>query len=282
MVSPVRRVLRFLIFKLLPYDYKKHTKVKSVVNDESLKVVVSLTSFPARISNLWLVINCLLHQTSQPDLIILWLSLKQFEGLDDVPDSLKKLQSDKFQIRFVDEDYRSHKKYLYVFNEYPNDYVILVDDDIIYRPDLLENLIMYARLYPDSVICNYGSIIDYYDDGRLKPYNSWKKIKRLEPNYHHFFFGSGGGTLFRPCKLYKDVLNIKLALKLTPLADDIWLNCMVRLSGLKIFYLNLGEFVPIKEEGYALFDENLSKNDIQLNAIIEYYQSEININPFNQ
>ena len=128
-----------------PYiaEYKKKTGI-----------IVSLTSFPARINDVWQVIECLLRQSYQPKHIFLYLSKEQFLSVNDIPIILRNLQSNIFQIKLVDGDIRSHKKYYYVSKEFPNSLVLLVDDDIYYPTDMIEtlyegkaNLILRVNVY---------------------------------------------------------------------------------------------------------------------------------------
>ena len=107
------------------------TKKKLTINENNLNVIVSLTTFPTRINRVWIVIECMLRQTYKPDRIILWLSKEQFECLDKLPKSLLKLQSRGLEIKFCNEDLRSHKKYFYSIKKYPCDILITVDDDVI-------------------------------------------------------------------------------------------------------------------------------------------------------
>src|SRR5690606_22827294 len=74
----------------------------------SIEVVVSLTSFPARINTVWLVIESLLRQKVKPDKLILWLSKDQFSSIDVLPKRLKSQILRGLEIRFVEGDLRSH------------------------------------------------------------------------------------------------------------------------------------------------------------------------------
>lgn len=56
----------------------------------------------------------------------------------------------------VNGDIKSHKKYLYVAMEYPNDYVFLIDDDMFYPSTLIERTWNAHINIPNSIICNYG------------------------------------------------------------------------------------------------------------------------------
>ena len=136
-MTPFRKAVRNVASRILPrYLSKPHDQ--NYKREDS--VIVSFTSFPARINEVWQVVSCMLRQTLQPREIILWLSKDQFPTTESIPDSLRKLEGDRFTIRMVDGDIRSHKKYFYVAKEHPDDYVFLIDDDIYYPPTILMNI----------------------------------------------------------------------------------------------------------------------------------------------
>ena len=63
--------------------------LKKVVKPYQPKLIVSLTSFPARINTVHQVIESLLNQTKKADKIILWLAPEQFpNGEKDLPEKL--------------------------------------------------------------------------------------------------------------------------------------------------------------------------------------------------
>ena len=241
---------------------------------EKEPVIISLTSFPARIHRLWIVVECLLRQTYSIKRIILWLSENQFPKKSCIPQSLTNLISDKFEIRLVSGDIRSHKKYYYAFNEFPSSLVMLVDDDIFYPSTMLDELYRDRNKYGGEgvVVGRWGNVIAHDERGGLLPYLKWRPVEN--ENEDNQFFGSGGGTLLRAENLYEDCLNIELARKLAPLADDVWLNAMCRLKGLRI-HIKRQQILPVLNRNPC----NLSKenngennmNDVQINAVQDYY-----------
>lgn len=278
-LSPFRKMLRTTASYYLPQFLAKSSRPEAKFHCKNL--IVSLTTFPTRINDVWMTIECLLRQTYMPEKIILWLSKEQFSSKKDLPESLLKLENDVFEMRFVNGDIRSHKKYVYAFNEFPTKLIVTIDDDIIYSPNLIENLVKANRQYPNDVLCCYARIIKWNKSKCLEPYNNWPVTSNIDCT--ELFFGSGGGTLFQPSKLYKDVLNVELSKELTPLADDIWLNAMCRLSKLKIRLITRSLYLFMdKNEGESLSKQNVGKqmNDIQLQNIVDYYVKKIGINPF--
>lgn len=279
LLTPPRYIVRSLANSILPNYLAKSRAISNRVIEG---LIVSFTSFPARINNVWQVVECLSRQTYLPEKIILWLSKDQFPSEEDIPESLKSRLNDRFEIRFVEGDIRSHKKYHYISMLFPEKNVFLIDDDIYYPTTLIENTWKAHLANPDAVICNYGFHIHFDDKGDILPYNHWK---RIYDGSHSpaIFFGSGGGTLIKPSCLYSDLVDINLALQLTPIADDIWLNAMVNLAGLNKVLLNNRQILPvcIKDDSkLASQNRENSQNDIQLENVISYYTKEIGFNPF--
>lgn len=279
-LTPIRRFLRKLANKQLKryFDHKPIDYSKPVSDD----LIVSLTSFPARINYVYLTVESLLRQTILPNRIVLWLSNTQFKNKEELPIRLKKLENDIFEIRFVDGDIRSHKKYYYVFKEYPNSRIVLVDDDIIYSDRMIENLLEAKSKYPDAIISRFAFTILRNSDYSLRPYNTWPLILQ-KGLYNDCFLGTGAGTLIVPSMLIKDVLNIELATQLTPLADDIWINAMIKLSGKNIYISSNMNFLPVLiADNERLYDKNQGErqNDIQLKAVNDYFANTIYGKPF--
>ena len=284
--SFLRFVVRSLANIILPIYFRLTNRNEEYslhnINDEKLKIIVSLTSFPARIDKVWMVIETMFRQTCKPDKIILWLSRVQFPTEDSIPKMLLAQRERGLEICLIDNDIRSHKKYYYAMQKYPDDIIVTIDDDIFYRPDLIEKLYDKYMENRHSVICAYAYKILYDESNKIKPYRTWQSA--LDSDCVNVFFGSGGGTLFPPNSLYKDVLDIKLATSLCPLADDIWLNAMAFLKGttiIKVFDSNL--ILPIlNKKSNSLSSENLwqDKNDIQIRNVIDYY-SDRNLNVFS-
>ena len=139
---------------------------------------------------------------------------------------------------------------------------------------------------PNYIHCHRAHLISYEDNNKiLKPYSKWKHCIKSEDTYPSFFnfCTSGGGVLFKKKLLYKDICNIKLFNELSPQADDIWFWAMSVLQGTKINVIekNINIIIEIGYEYYnTLYELNVSKNDIQLNNIMNYYGNELMNNIF--
>lgn len=268
-MTPFRRIVRNLANKILPCYLTKSASLSPQKED----VIVSFTSFPARIENVWQVVECMLRQTVLPNKILLWLSQDQFPNKQSLPAKLISLQNDIFEIRFVSGDIRSHKKYLYTCIDYPDSFIILIDDDIYYPSTMIEKM-LEERKKTGKVICQYGFKIRTNSRGDIEPYETWNEVYNTIGG-DEFFFGSGGGVLFRPSELYADLTDINLATKLTPFADDVWLNAMVRLARKETIKIKKGLFLPLiqNSQNTNLYSINIKYgNDEQIAAVNSYYE----------
>lgn len=264
----IKYLLRILA-NLYVYLFVRIKGVKTNLSDDTL--IVSLTSYPARISKLWMVIKTLLNQKLVDNFkVILWLSENQFpKGLDSLPKSLTNLIEKGLDIRFVSDDLKSHKKYYYAFKEYPNNIVVTVDDDVLYSPILLRTLLDAHDKYSDCVICNRGIKIN-----KEKSYRNWDKVDNFMIPVSNIMPTGIGGVLYPPHCYNNNIFNIE-AIKSTCInGDDLWLNFMCRLNGTKVVHTGarFGFITVLSSQETALCIENVNhdKNDIQICSIIKW------------
>ena len=162
-------------------------------------VVVSLTSFPARIETVHITIMTLLRQTVAPKRIILWLSKEQFpNGVDDLPTVLKLVAAKSIlSIEFVEGDIRSYKKFVYILEKYPEENFITVDDDVFYPSRMIEHLMEMHMKYPDDVCCMSG--IEINDICKMP--SEWSQSGGLTKKLHHLrnirIIGVGGYSILQ-------------------------------------------------------------------------------------
>lgn len=265
-VKPIRVATRILANAVLPLWYRLTASRYSVdPADAALKshprLIVSLTSFPARTGKLWLVIESLLRQTHKPDVIILWLSRDQYKDMDAIPQSLLDMRRRGLRIELRDGDIRSHKKYYYTQVEYPDDIMVTVDDDIFYHPRILESLWEQHERHPQAIITNHSHQLVFNAQGHLAPYAQWK-FNSEGPS--DLFFIGAGANLFPPHSLHPDVTDIESARATCPAGDDIWLNAMARLAGTPVIHSSIHGFtgLPVMSRGdVKLCDNNVLGSD---------------------
>lgn len=208
--------------------------VKGETRDE--RITVSLTSFPARINQAYYAIKSLMLQKHKPDRIVLWLSALQFPD-KKLPEKFKKLIERGLEVRFVDEDLRSHKKYYYSLQEQqPGEMVITYDDDLIYEPESIAKLIRTHERNPECVVCNRGWTIKGNTDEGVKPYSEWTLIsdEGVETPSHKILASTGAGCLYPYGVMPRELFDKASIKELAPTADDLWLKFNELNHGIKV------------------------------------------------
>ncbi len=284
--SALRFSIRVAANCILPiYFYLTKNQSKYSLSSSSQtnnRLIVSLTSFPARIGRLHLTIETILRQTYKPDAILLWLSKEQFPSLEQLPKPLLAQQRRGLQIKLVDGDLRSYKKFYYTLRQYPEDILITADDDIFYRTDWLRTLVYFVQKYPKSVIANYAHRIRHTGKTIAK-YLDWEINIKESSIAADLFFGSGGGCLFPAHSLFFDVLNKDIFLQICRNADDVWLNTMVRMNNISIIKTNYhSNILPVlNKRNNTLAATNMENgNDVQIAAVRKYCIEKFSRDPF--
>lgn len=247
------------------YHYKSHNKIKWIVcnvmaasccyliyilmnlrkclgikseskREKNHDVIISLTSYPARIKDLWMVIDSLMRQTMRPMKIVLYLSEQDFPFKEQsIPSVLLSYVSDDFHIQWVNDNLMPHKKYFYAFHQYQDKVIITVDDDNYYRKDLIETLWHIYEKKPNAVSANtVTAIVDR--EGKINDYEYWC-LNSVEFNACSFnYLAIGASGILYPIGEYRDAASAnKEIIKRTCLrADDLWLKCQEILHGIPV------------------------------------------------
>lgn len=254
-----------------------HAKDRHSGVDKDSPLIVSMTSFPARIDLVWITIASIMNQTKKAGRIILWLSNEQYAGEDaDLPKKLVALKKRGLEIRYC-KDLMPHKKYFYTMQENPDAIVVTIDDDIFYPENHLEMLWKKHLEYPKAVCCWYAHKIGYDKQGEVLPYNDWESDVAgfNEPTMQLLPVGCGG-VLYPVKEMPEELFREEQIRKLCIRTDDLWLKSMEVLSGIPvvrcvedslIFY----GFIQTRHKG--LFADNADKdgNDVSMRKILESY-----------
>jgi hypothetical protein len=283
-----RELVKRFATAALPFYFRKHPGIylykEALQAGRKSEAIVSLTSFPQRIGVVWLVIECLLRQTRVPKKIVIYLSRNQFPTAESIPDTIKAYPSDVVELRLVEGDIRSHKKYWYTIEDFKGCPIVLVDDDIIYDSHLIEDLEDASTLYEKVIACCWGVNMKWNPDGTPKPYSQWAGIPKVGEISDSFFYGSGGGTYFPIGSLEGSHQPKEDIMRVCPMADDIWLNAITRRNGYKSVlvrkYNSVAEW-RIKNNVRLQDANNTSKqNDVQLLAVQNFFIKKALSNPF--
>ena len=240
------------------------------------RIIVSVTSFPARIDRIHYSLKSILAQKMKPDRIVVYLGDKEFEHVE-LPDSLTELFQYGVEVRYR-KDLKPHTKYLYAMQDFPNDVIITVDDDIYYRPNLIQDLHNAYLDHPNCVICTRAHKMTF-KDGHLDEYNLWDfETKDVSKESHYLFATGVGGILYPPHLLVPDTFNVVKIEELTLNNDDVWLKFMEILSDVKVFAIpsNRTKYVVgvSGSEKITLNSSNVlqNKNDIYIKNVMDEYK----------
>jgi hypothetical protein len=265
-------------FKEIYLQYLNRTSV-TTLDSTSDKVVVSLTTFPARIEKVALTIESIFHQKVKPDVVHLWLAALEFPD-EKLPESLRRLEKRGLKISFVDENIRSYKKLIYSLKEYPESIIITTDDDVFYPSYWLEKLIDTHQKYPEDIVCYRGHNLKLTPSGELEPYRNLLTENHvrfpLEASYSLLPTGVSG-ILYPPHSLHPEVFNQQKFMELAPNGDDIWFKCCGLLNNTKsrrVFTKNI-HFSEVRgSQAVSLYSLNVfhNKNDEQLKKVFDAYK----------
>ncbi|MCD7722551.1 MAG: glycosyltransferase [Clostridiales bacterium] len=269
-------------------QYQAYNYIKTHSNFENAqlpdgRIIVSLTTYPARISTIHNVIENMCRQTKKADLILLWLAESDFENREaDLPaELLEQQRHGKVEIRFCDNLF-SHKKYYYTMKEYPNSIVITVDDDLVYPKRMIEWLYNSYMHFPNCVSAMRAHVITVNPyEKKILPYEYWLKEYRannLMPSTQ-FFATSGAGTLYPPHLLNERLFDKETFMQICPSADDIWLNAMGLLNGVQTVLARpslILQYLPGTQTD-TLYSQNvvLGKNNKQFSAVRGWLTAEL-------
>lgn len=275
-VNSRRKSRDFTVFyNTMQDEFREEFKNKA---DENLRIdnlIISLTSYPARIDTVNQTIESLFNQTVKAEKIILWLAPEQFPNREkDLPQQLLNLIPKGLIIDWY-KDIKSYKKLIPTLQKYPDKVIITADDDIIYENDRIEKLYKAYLKNPEYIHCHRAHRM-LFSKKKLLPYSKWQqKIKNVKPSYNNFFTGAGC-ILYPPKCFYKDILREDLFMELSPNADDIWFWAMAVMNNVNINVVKnnrVGLRIIGNTQNVSLWHENvlLGKNNKVLQNIFNYY-----------
>lgn len=266
----LRKEMLKLKIKMSKFEYGLSSEKRDV------PIIVSLTTFPARFDYIDLCLKSILLQTEKPDRIIVWLGSDATE--EEI--NLKLSKYEKYGIEFIQDkknDYKSHKKYIYTFQKYPESIIITLDDDIIYPNDVISSLLDKHQEYPNEIIARRVHKITWNGE-KINPYLKWDGEHRGEKKPSHMLMATtGAGTLFPPHCLSKMATDFSLIKELALTADDIWLKFMAILNDTKVVWVENKMPLPpsiLESQHIALQKVNVEENmnDIYVKKIMEKFK----------
>src|SRR5574344_421309 len=218
-------VIKFLGLKFCKkhsynFELKEVNELGVTEDKRNPRLIVSLTTFPARINIVYKTISTLLQQTLKPDEVVLWLAEEQFPN-KELPENLTRLQQFGLSIKWC-EDIRSFKKLIPSLKEFPEDIIVTVDDDNYYDKNLLKYLYSSYLKNPKCIQARQAFRVKEYKNKKLSiKSRSYIYDKTYLPSFLNEPVGCGG-VLYPPHCLHQNVLNKEEFMQVIPTNDDIW------------------------------------------------------------
>lgn len=271
--------------KILLLKTPKYHPPPLLPNKENAKpqIIISLTSYPARIHTLKYTLFTLLTQSLKPDKVVLWLAKDEFRNANKqfdpkkLPKDLLDFSAKGLEIMWYETNIKSYKKLIPSLQQFPDSIIVTADDDNLYDEHWLAKLYSAYETNPSYIHCHRAHHILFDSQDNVLPYLQWNyevSAKDYEPSFLNFFTGVGG-VLYPPNSLYKDVLDQDKFLKLCPNADDIWFWAMAVLQGTKTAIVPDPCLIEasLASQKQALWAINVAQNqnDIQLDNVLKAY-----------
>ncbi len=233
--------------------------------------IFSLTSVPSRFASLPLVIDSLNNQQVLAKEIHINIAHGDIAQLDSgLRDELERKGLKIFAV----DDLGPAKKLIPTLErtELP---VIVVDDDLVYAPDLSLKILVQHHLYPNSVIATRTHRVALKETGEIEPFTQWSKQWHESFGPDPLLFAtSGAGTLFTKELLHPDVFDVSTYQELAFFTDDLWWYFQARRNSVDvrrvpgICELN---FIPDTQESGLWNTGNKDRNDQNLAALVTRY-----------
>ncbi|MGM9834473.1 MAG: glycosyltransferase [Bacilli bacterium] len=251
---------------------------KNKLEENSNKIIVSVTSIPSRFSKLYLSLETIFHQTLKPSKIVLYLG----NNIDKtkIPKQIIKMQKRGLEIKFrEDVNLKPHTKYFYAMQEYQDNIIITFDDDIFYNKNVIKILYSSYLKFPNAISCMRPHKITF-EGNKIKSYLQWEGAYNGEdaliPN--HYLCATGvGGVLYPPNIMPPETFNIDLISKIALCQDDLWLKFIEVKHDIKIVkacHRNYKNHSINGTQEIALSQLNVeeNRNDKYLTLLNEYFK----------
>jgi hypothetical protein len=202
---------------------------------DNRRVIASLSTVPARISNLRPTIRSLLKQTRPPDEIV--LTIPEFSIREQrpylVPEYLLRLP--RLRILHCGKDWGPATKFIPIVREElaaarGDTLIMVVDDDRIYPRDALETYLHYHAQLPEAALCFRGAPMPRSLDWRDAKMIRASELRQPQPAA---VMTGCGSYLIQPRFFDESLWDYSNAPDGAFYMDDIWISGCLSRSGVK-------------------------------------------------
>lgn len=201
-----------------------------------MSIIVSLTSTYSRLEILRYTLISLTEQLKKPDLILVNLSKDAYlmdEGVDVLPEWFLSFYEKGVQVNWV-ENTGSYRKLLPVLSEAKDDDVIVTcDDDVIYAPYWLSELLRTADEFPEYIVCGRARNPSKNVFNKQQSYLHWSVVSPGSKGQHLVPIGIAGVVYRKKLLDFEFIMN-KAFLQEAPKQDDLWFKTASQRKGTNI------------------------------------------------
>jgi hypothetical protein len=235
-----------------------------------MNIYVSLTTIPFRVKKLYITLNSIIRQSVKPTKIFLNIPRKYARFPDETisEEDIEKLQAqyqDMLQINRIDVDYGPGTKLVGAIphiNFEDDGLLILVDDDVIYKPYMIKGFIEQYDINLENTRCysyytydidmGYSSLtIGQGVDGFAIPFKCLRKFNNYISRFNFY-------QLTTDCELWYIFLH-----------DDLWISYFLYLNNYNIQNIN-----ETLNTVYLMLDKYSDNANLSLCSIIGKYNRE--------
>ncbi|TAP44406.1 hypothetical protein [Arthrobacter sp. S39] len=223
-------------------------------------VVVSMTSYGARLRTVDVALESIARGTVKPRRLILWLD--DTAAFEQRTPALLRLQRRGLETR-LSRNYGPHTKYFpYVESSAVFDFPLATaDDDIIYPSRWLQALVEANQEHPDMVNGHWVRMINVKGGG-ITRYEDWTRRRDTGPGFNNFALGVSG-VIYPPEMLRELRMRGDQFMDVCAGADDIWLHWVALRAGIQTRQVDdVARHFPMipGSQSSALSDMNVGHN----------------------
>lgn len=210
-------------------------------------MIVSCTTLPSRCEHVVETARSIFRGAVVPEKFVLNLFRGDFNG--EIPAFIADYAKEekRFEVYFSDTNYYSATKLIPTLKRFPDETVVIVDEDKEYQPTVLENLVKQHEKHPKCAICMKGELIRQTIAGNEILYYGFGS----EEEDPYIIPAGGSGVLF-PAHAFDDtdVENMDLFLKWQKPQDDRWWWMNYTKNGIKA----IGAVKYVSDSQFSLKD----------------------------
>jgi hypothetical protein len=236
----------YLLYK--KFDFLATIRSQNIKVDLNSRFIISISSYPKRIHLVPAVFESLFYQKCLPMKFLLVLTEEEWFN-KEVPKSIEKLEKLGVEILWIKGNTFAVKNISPVVEVFPDDDIIIFDDDIIYGPLVVSDLSESEYIKRGEIVGHVGKVILKKGKSLSMWYRS-DEPANLNTQSECVFFIGYGGVYYPKNSLDKRVSDLEAIKRVVPgRGKDVWLYCATISQGTRQFCLGSdnkkGYYIPI-------------------------------------